>query len=117
MHCNEKNLGKDIKLYYTDLFLYKYLLEAFFDLGTRRQRLFCLLALGKTRILLMHSVPDFQGQLAEQVCANTGMKAKQQLQEKIGFFFFFLFCPPFFFLERPQTILNLMEETHIQNTG
>lgn len=36
MHCNEKNLGKDIKLYYTDFFLYKYLLEAFFDLGTEK---------------------------------------------------------------------------------
>lgn len=36
MHCNEKELGKDIKLYYTDFFLYKYLLEAFFDLGTEK---------------------------------------------------------------------------------
>lgn len=44
----------------------------------------CLLVLRKAQILLMHSVPDCQGQLAEQIWADTGMEAKQQLQEKIG---------------------------------
>lgn len=32
----------------------------------------------------MHSVPDCQGQLAEQICADTGTKTKQQLEEKFG---------------------------------